>query len=780
MTDPQDLITQRQGLESLLESQRQRIRRRFLIHGMGWLLAAGSAGVLAYYLLDRSLALPSWVRILLSAVCLFYLGLGIARRLIYPIKRSLDQEDVALAIERRFPELHERLISALQLGKDLAGARLRNQSPAMIEMLVAEAAAETPQLPVEQLLDRNKTFKVWGLASGLCAIIITGLACYPDHGRAFALRILGISAQYPRNTHLQLVLPESSEDFRVERINAGEVSIIMAAGGDLHIGVAVQGLIPSEITLVISGGRGLPGEVGMTDRGAGYFRHVFRRMHKDFSFHARGGDDPHGDALVHVTTVTPPQVRRIRTELSYPPYTQREPKVMTGGAIEALIGTRVKISVAMTSEVAEAKLLLLNSGAEYQLKKVRVTDDAGTETVFVGEFLVTERDRYRIEMQSPSGLRNPYPGTYPISAIKDHAPIGRLLIPTADDINVVLRGAVLPIRLEASDDYGLTKVSAKVQTSRSESQQEFDLLGNPNQNRSNPLGPVRQEHRILTRLLEVSEIGEGDAGTAIGESISVEIELTDNRQPEALTTSLPPRQVHVVAETDLARRIAGHFRRIREDVDGALSLQRDRHARLLDTIDELQQGTSPNALGSMLIAIEVGQGRVLGATQRIHREFMRSFNVHLFNRLDQSIHAAKVLEMYLAYHSQNEDRAPFLPDFYRSVERERRQGSLGAMEKTLDPILRMTNHADRIANQLADSALRSMEGAGVAADRAKLEQRLQTAGGLQAQIIQELETLFSLLGEWNEFQDVISNTRALRDKQREVRDRTDAMTGGRK
>jgi hypothetical protein len=236
----------------------------------------------------------------------------------------------------------------------------------------------------------------------------------------------------------------------------------------------------------------------------------------------------------------------------------------------------------------------------------------------------------------------------------------------------------------------------------------------------------------------------------------------------------------VVTAADLTRRIAGHFRRIREEVEATLGLQRDRHLRLLDAIDELEQGTPINALGSILIAIEVGQGRILGSTQRLHREFMRSFNVHLFNRLEESIHAPKVLEMYLTFHTSSEDRTPYLPGFYREVDRQRRRGSLGAMEKTLDPILRMTNHADHISNELAKTALRTMEGAGVTTDKAKLNQRLQTASELQSQIIQELEALFALLGDWNEFQDVISNTRALRDKQRDLQDRTRSLQGGRK
>ena len=36
---------------------------------------------------------------------------------------------------------------------------------------------------------------------------------------------------------------------------------------------------------------------------------VFRRITGSFSFHARGGDDDHGDRVVHVRTIHPPLER---------------------------------------------------------------------------------------------------------------------------------------------------------------------------------------------------------------------------------------------------------------------------------------------------------------------------------------------------------------------------------------------------------------------------------------------------------------------------------------
>ena len=51
---------------------------------------------------------------------LAYLAYLLHRFVLYPLNRALTRRDVALAIEQRFPELQEKLISAIQLGKGLA------------------------------------------------------------------------------------------------------------------------------------------------------------------------------------------------------------------------------------------------------------------------------------------------------------------------------------------------------------------------------------------------------------------------------------------------------------------------------------------------------------------------------------------------------------------------------------------------------------------------------------------------------------------------------------
>ena len=65
--------------------------------------------------------------------------------------------------------------------------------------------------------------------------------------------------------------------------------------------------------------------------------------------------------------------------------------------------------------------------------------------------------------------------------------------------------------------------------------------------------------------------------------------------------------------------------------------------------------------------------------------------------------------------------------------------------------------------------------AGARSDANELDARLGASLDLQNQILAELEALLGRLDEWNEFQDVISTARALRDNQRDVQSRTKAL-----
>jgi hypothetical protein len=179
----------------------------------------------------------------------------------------------------------------------------------------------------------------------------------------------------------------------------------------------------------------------------------------------------------------------------------------------------------------------------------------------------------------------------------------------------------------------------------------------------------------------------------------------------------------------------------------------------------------------VLTNIEVGQGRVGSGCERVHRQLMGAFDLHLWNRLEPSEAAANVLELYRVWFRQQPDAAPYAPGFYREVAARRHAQTLGAMATTLDPILTMVMLADNLHAELCPQALRLLTQAQVAGNGRDLSGTAAAVVQLQDRIQDVLKDLLVRLDEWNDMQDLIQDARALRDKQHDLENRTDQLRG---
>jgi hypothetical protein len=321
---------------------------------------------------------------------------------------------------------------------------------------------------------------------------------------------------------------------------------------------------------------------------------------------------------------------------------------------------------------------------------------------------------------------------------------------------------ILCVRLDAKDDFGLTAVALNIEAAGKP--HEFALLP--------PVaaGAAWPKAMLPTGLYPVKDLLAGQKAGLDGLALSAE--LQDNRLPAASVTKLPRRSVQIVDPTQLAAAIARVFRSLREDIERAHDLQTDRKARVDDLLAQ-----AGGDVGQILTGVEVGQGRVLAAGEAGRRELMRAFDLHLWNRLEPAKAADDVIELYRTFHRDHASSEAFVPDFYRDLLARRKAGTLGAMETTLDPILQMVGLADNLVAELSPQALRLLTTAQVAKDDGQRHEALRALAQVQGQMQAILKQLLLRLDEWNDFQDVIQETRALRDRQKDVQSRTEEMRG---
>lgn len=741
------------------------MRRRFAMYGTALVVALVAGAIAFAFALDRWLLLPAPVRLFHSALVAALLVGGAVRFLRYPLSRRFGDVDLAVWFERTFPDLHQRLVSAVQLTA-VPDGELRNQSRPMIDELLAETQAAVRALPLERLFDARPTRRAVAGAGALVLLLAAGALSSPATMRAFLLRHLGANTSYPRETTLRLELPPASAD--LQRTDAGDrTEIVLPAGADLHVSALAEGRVPKEVYLDVSGVRdgktGAVRSIAMAPRPGDRFRHVFRRVSGSFEFHARGGDDEQGDRVVAVRTVSPPGVVTISATVHPPAYTGVASVEQRGGAIEALIGSDVEITVPTTMPVRTATMVFLESGRRLELAAAAPQDDGGVSRLYRGRFSIAASDRYQIELVGDNGLRNPEPGTYPIAALQDYAPIGRWLLPD-DEGTMLLPDALLCVRVDAHDDFGLAAIELSI--GRGDRAPVVRALL--------PSSPEPVKNAVPTELVEVRELL-GPAGPGGNDGLVLQATLRDNKQPLAGATELPRRIVQIVDEAQLSSAIARSFRALREEVSQALDVQIDRRTHL----EELLAGSEPAALelAQALTAIEVGQGRVGSGLERVHRGLMREFDLHLWNRLETSQHAPRVVELYVEHARAMTEPVALDPAFYRDVAARRASGELGALERCLDRILAMLVAADDSVHGPVADVARALAEAQVARGAADRSPLLQRALAGQRRVEATLTELQRLLQEWNDIQDLIQDTRALRDQQRDLQDRTETVRG---
>lgn len=757
-------------LRPLLAAQLGRLRTRYFLFGVAKALLWVTTLILLFFVLDRWLRLPTPIRLLHVAATITVGAYAVIHFVRYPLSKKFSEIDLAQWLEHTYPELHQRLVSAVQLSS-VSAPDLRNQSRAMIDQLWEETAARTRELKLNDLFDNRALGRVLSGALLITVGLLVGSLMAPATAKIFALRHLGFQVDYPRATTLTIELPPASPDLQRED-SGGRTEIVAPAGADLHVSVLATGaVIPKEVFLNTKvmrkdGALGVERQIPMTPRPGDRFRYVFRRLSGSFQFRTSGGDDEYGDRLVIVRTVRPAQVANVTAEIIPPAYTGIDQLQQTGGAIEALSGSEVALTVRATAPVREATMVFLEDGRRVTLAPTSVADDGGAATSFRADFQITGSDRYQIELLADNGLRNPKPGTYPISALQDYAPVARWLLPE-DDTLALLPTALLCLRLDARDDFGLTGIDLTVERGGETVLTHPILKGEQ----------ARLLSYLPTELFEVSELLKGDAS---GDGLFLQVNLRDNKAPEAGTAELPRRIVQIVDPPQLAAIIAKSFRRLREEVTEADSIQTDRRTRLADLISRQSDPSSRPSeveVTQILTGIEVGQGRIATSVARTHRGLMRAFDLHLWNRLETSPNADKVIEMF-RQHSESLDTAIALdPVFYRKLAASRKAGALGAMETTLDPILQMIDMTDTLAQADIPEVVRLLAQAQVSRGENDRQPLLAQAQAHQQRIEDVLKQLLLRLQEWNDYQDLVQEVRALRDRQRDLQNRTQQARG---
>lgn len=433
-----------------LSRLRGAIRRLFAADGFSRLLLAMCAFVVATFLLDWSLILPAGVRLVLLAAGLAGFGILAYKRIVYPLGVKITDDDLALFVERHFPELDDRLISAIQLTRDSAGApegSVAHNSPELVAALVADAEQATAQIDFRRVIIGKHVGKI-ALWAGLAVLVLAGAAlARTDYAKIYFNRVLGGSTKWPQRTHLKVL------DFTDNRK-------VWPRGEDLTIAVQVEDHEPSKVMLEYKFATGEKGRERMSPLAGKRYHFTFTRLTGPFEFFVEGGDDV--TAVHTVDIVTPPSLDAVKLFYEYPTYmrmTNTPPdRPETSGNVIAPIGTKVRFEAVTNEDLKTAVLSVGLKGKETVSELAVGKTPDGKPRLLSGGFMVAEAmSEYALTLTASNGLNNRDPIRFPIKGVEDRAPDIIVKDPLGDEFVTDL--CERPLEIEVKDDHGIARIA---------------------------------------------------------------------------------------------------------------------------------------------------------------------------------------------------------------------------------------------------------------------------------------------------------------------------------
>ena len=361
------------------------------------------------------------------------------RYVIEPLRDEPSDKEVARFIETRLPQLGNNLINTLLLAEDADA-----WSPVLVERAIGEAALGARGIDLMEATSARTLKRCLLAALGAAALLLGFIAVAPGRFTSAALQILdpfNRSIASVGAVRFEAITPEDAAWVK------GEPMDIIATIRDPK-GRAFDGFVEFRDVGGDVGRKDLVRVDGRLDR----FTYRVPQVLRPFDYRLNVGGTESG--LFKITLREPALIEKMDVLYTYPDYTGLAPQSVpdNGGEIRCLIGTRVDLTIHLSSPV-EAGVLLF--GESTTLKCVPTPG----RKALTARFTVSANDTYRIRLDE--GGPNAAAVAYRIVALADEPPTVQFTMP-GRDVEAGL-GEAVKLGLKAADRYGLGQVRIMAQ-----------------------------------------------------------------------------------------------------------------------------------------------------------------------------------------------------------------------------------------------------------------------------------------------------------------------------
>lgn len=315
-------------VEAILAELKSRIRRYVLWEGLA--LAVVAVGLFFWLSLGldwavfsvRRLELARWLRVVLDLAVVGAVTAVVLSLVVFRVFRSFRTKSLALILEKRFPELNDRLVTAVE-----SASHPESHTPltsAMLDRTMLDAVATLKQVDVGSVFDQRPLRRVTTAASVLMISLIAFAAMCPQAFARWRAGYVGLQDTYwPRDVELVATILAEPGD-RVKPFVDGEYKHPRGSDLVLLFDVPAGKKVPERVELQyrLGGGRGY-GRATCFAAGERRFKHAIDDLLDDADFWVTAGDFTNREAY-RVRVVDPPRIDVLTAESLFPEHTKRQ------------------------------------------------------------------------------------------------------------------------------------------------------------------------------------------------------------------------------------------------------------------------------------------------------------------------------------------------------------------------------------------------------------------------------------------------------------------------
>ncbi|MBC7853072.1 MAG: hypothetical protein IAF94_06525, partial [Pirellulaceae bacterium] len=671
-------------------------------------------------------------RVIVSLAVLALLGWLFSRLVLMNRTNVLSLVQVAQRIERRFPELGERLSSAVaflgQGEKDVFAG-----SVDLRRTVVAEAESLTTDIDFQQAVDAGQPRRVMQILAGVTISLL-------------AIAVIFSSAS--RIALARLVLPWQEREWPARHTLAFENAPDKLATGDnfeVHV-LDRNGNLPDVVQIQLRreiDGRNRTETKEMKQLGD---RMTFRldNVTQPFEYRAIGGDDQ-SMPWQTLRVFTPPKVVELTAQVQPPEYTGKRPE--TGGKLlRVLAGSTLLVHGKTDKPVKSATLRSETTGEK--LPAVQVAEDGLTFAAPAQGASAWQAEKsgvYWFEIIGEEDLPGGKDFRLEVQVSPDLPP--GIAWDTPADHAFVTPRALVPVKCLVKDDLAIRQVQLKYLRPDATDQGELvvALYNGPAKAKPPPKGEDRGgESRLIEKPLDLALI----PGLSVGSVLAVRITASDYKPQEA-TTSI--RRITIISDEELENRVTQKQTAILEQLAEVLKLQRE--ARTQTAALEIQLKETGKLSSQELTQLE--------AAELNQRSVQRQMND------PQSGVEAQLVALLAELNSNrlaDQAAARRMNDLLAKVRKINRQ--------PLPAISQALTAAVKSARAAVESSGNEKQCEDNAADTSR---SLGAAGKEQDDVVARLESLLGELSQWDNFSRLAREVSQIRvDEEKLTRD-TEAL-----